>query len=305
MRAAGLRSWRAPSPPSPTLARPGVSTGRAGRAGRADHPRRAAPCPSFKGYHGYPASICASVNEQIVHGIPAAAQVLADGDLISIDCGAILDGWHGDAAVTIAVGAVSDGRAQAALGGLRGRAARRHRRGACRAGGCRDISYAMQTAIAARGRARRRRVRHRRRVRRARHRHLDAHGPVPAQPRQARPGPAAACRAWRWPIEPMLTAGDPSTGGAGRRLDRGHAPTAPARRTGSTRWRSPTTARVLTLPAADRRCPFGQVPDRTGRTVGQRCDAHPFTAPERPLSTISVHDGANAASRGRYTIIRV
>ncbi len=63
--------------------------------------------PSFLGYHGYPASICASVNEQIVHGIPATTQVLADGDLISVDCGAILDGWHGDAAVTIPVGEVS------------------------------------------------------------------------------------------------------------------------------------------------------------------------------------------------------
>jgi methionyl aminopeptidase len=63
--------------------------------------------PSFLGYHGYPASICASVNEQIVHGIPATTQVLADGDLISVDCGAILDGWHGDAAVTIPIGAVS------------------------------------------------------------------------------------------------------------------------------------------------------------------------------------------------------
>ena len=63
--------------------------------------------PSFLGYHGYPASICASVNEQIVHGIPSAGQVRADGDLISIDCGAIVDGWHGDAAVTIPVGTVS------------------------------------------------------------------------------------------------------------------------------------------------------------------------------------------------------
>jgi methionyl aminopeptidase len=62
--------------------------------------------PSFKGYHGFPASICASVNQQVVHGIPAKTQVLADGDLISVDCGAILDGWHGDSAVTLAVGTV-------------------------------------------------------------------------------------------------------------------------------------------------------------------------------------------------------
>jgi methionine aminopeptidase type I len=63
--------------------------------------------PSFKGYHGYPATICASVNDQIVHGIPDPGQRLREGDTISIDCGAIVDGWHGDAAVTVGVGAVS------------------------------------------------------------------------------------------------------------------------------------------------------------------------------------------------------
>ena len=68
--------------------------------------RDAGAMPSFLGYHGYPASICASVNEQIVHGIPSAAVVLADGDLVSVDCGAVLDGWHGDSAVTIPVGTV-------------------------------------------------------------------------------------------------------------------------------------------------------------------------------------------------------
>jgi methionyl aminopeptidase len=63
--------------------------------------------PSFKGYLGFPASICASVNEQIVHGIPRASTVLREGDIISIDCGAIVDGWHGDAAVTVPVGEVT------------------------------------------------------------------------------------------------------------------------------------------------------------------------------------------------------
>jgi methionyl aminopeptidase len=66
--------------------------------------RDAGAIPSFKGYHGFPASICASVNEQVVHGIPSAEQVLREGDLISIDCGAILDGWHGDSAITVGVG---------------------------------------------------------------------------------------------------------------------------------------------------------------------------------------------------------
>ena len=55
--------------------------------------------PSFKGYHGFPGSICASVNDEVVHGIPGG-RTLAEGDLISIDCGAIVDGWHGDAAIT-------------------------------------------------------------------------------------------------------------------------------------------------------------------------------------------------------------
>lgn len=68
--------------------------------------RDAGGVPSFLGYHGFPASICASVNDQIVHGIPSAAQVLADGDLISLDCGAIVEGWHGDAAVTVEIGMV-------------------------------------------------------------------------------------------------------------------------------------------------------------------------------------------------------
>jgi methionyl aminopeptidase len=62
--------------------------------------------PSFLGYHGYPAHICTSVNGEVVHGIPGA-RVLEEGDLISIDCGAIVRGWHGDAAVSVAVGAVA------------------------------------------------------------------------------------------------------------------------------------------------------------------------------------------------------
>lgn len=61
--------------------------------------------PSFKGYHGFPASICASVNDEVVHGIPGR-RVLAEGDVVSLDCGAILAGWHGDAAVTVPVGEV-------------------------------------------------------------------------------------------------------------------------------------------------------------------------------------------------------
>ncbi|GAY13598.1 type I methionyl aminopeptidase [Mycobacterium sp. shizuoka-1] len=66
--------------------------------------REAGGIPSFLGYHGYPASICSSVNDRVVHGIPTAEETLATGDLVSIDCGAIIDGWHGDAAVTFGIG---------------------------------------------------------------------------------------------------------------------------------------------------------------------------------------------------------
>ncbi|MEV0967142.1 type I methionyl aminopeptidase [Microtetraspora glauca] len=62
--------------------------------------------PSFKGYQGFPATICASVNEEVVHGIPSDRRKLREGDIISIDCGAILDGWHGDSAITVPVGEV-------------------------------------------------------------------------------------------------------------------------------------------------------------------------------------------------------
>lgn len=64
--------------------------------------------PSFKGYCGFPASICASVNEEVVHGIPSNKLVLQEGDIISIDCGAMLNGFHGDAARTFPVGKISE-----------------------------------------------------------------------------------------------------------------------------------------------------------------------------------------------------
>ena len=64
--------------------------------------------PSFKGYRGYPAAICASINEEVVHGIPSPKRVLKEGDIISLDVGAIYKGYHGDAAITLPVGAVSE-----------------------------------------------------------------------------------------------------------------------------------------------------------------------------------------------------
>ena len=66
--------------------------------------KRGGGTSNFKGYHGYPATICISVNDEIVHGIPGD-RVIEDGDVVSIDCGAIIDGWHGDAAFSIIVGA--------------------------------------------------------------------------------------------------------------------------------------------------------------------------------------------------------
>jgi methionyl aminopeptidase len=83
--------------------RPGMSTLDLDRIAE-DSIRSAGAVPSFKGYHGFTGSICASVNEEVVHGIPRADKVLAEGDLISIDCGAILEGWHGDSAITVSVG---------------------------------------------------------------------------------------------------------------------------------------------------------------------------------------------------------
>lgn len=76
-----------------------------------DFIRSSGALPSFLGYHGFTGTICTSVNEEIVHGIPGT-RVLAEGDLISIDCGAIVDGWHGDAAISFIVGGREAGRAE-------------------------------------------------------------------------------------------------------------------------------------------------------------------------------------------------
>jgi methionyl aminopeptidase len=72
-----------------------------------DHIRSRGATPSFLGYHGFPATLCISVNDEVVHGIPGD-RVIQEGDVVSIDCGAIVEGWHGDAATTVAVGDVPD-----------------------------------------------------------------------------------------------------------------------------------------------------------------------------------------------------
>jgi methionyl aminopeptidase len=84
--------------------RPGITTGELDAVAE-DHIRSKGAVPSFKGYHGFPGSLCLSVNDEVVHGIPGD-RVIADGDVVSIDCGAIVEGWHGDAAITVAVGDV-------------------------------------------------------------------------------------------------------------------------------------------------------------------------------------------------------
>ncbi|WP_344683965.1 type I methionyl aminopeptidase [Saccharopolyspora taberi] len=106
MRAAGLVVARALAAVT-AKAVPGASTGELDEVAE-QVIRDAGAVPSFKGYHGFPASICASVNEKVVHGIPSRDEVLSDGDLLSVDCGAILDGWHGDSAVTVAVGSIGE-----------------------------------------------------------------------------------------------------------------------------------------------------------------------------------------------------
>jgi len=124
--------------------RPGVTTAELDALAEREI-RAAGATPSFLGYHGYPATICTSVNDEIVHGIPSPARRLNEGDIISIDCGAIVRGWHGDAAVTVGVGAISaehvallrtceaalwQGLAQAQAGGRLG-----------------DISHAVEASI--------------------------------------------------------------------------------------------------------------------------------------------------------------
>ncbi|WP_027340630.1 type I methionyl aminopeptidase [Halonatronum saccharophilum] len=85
--------------------KPGITTGEIDRIAE-EFIQSQGATPSFKGYHGFPATVCASVNEEVVHGIPGP-RVLNEGDIISIDIGAIIEGYHGDAATTLGVGEIS------------------------------------------------------------------------------------------------------------------------------------------------------------------------------------------------------
>ena len=88
-------------------AKPGATTLDVDRVAREVIERRGARS-NFLGYHGFPAVVCTSPNDVIVHGIPTDSVVLKDGDILSIDCGAIIEGWHADAAVTVPIGEIDD-----------------------------------------------------------------------------------------------------------------------------------------------------------------------------------------------------
>jgi methionyl aminopeptidase len=212
MRTAGALVARALAAVS-AATRPGLSTGELDALAE-QVIRDGGGIPSFLGYHGYPASICASVNEQIVHGIPSREQVLADGDLISVDCGAIVEGWHGDAAVTLAVGAGSP--ADLALSAACEEALHAGIAAVRVNARLTDVSHAVQAAAEAAGR--RDGVEYGIVAEYGGHgigtsMHMDPflpnHG-APGQGPRLVPGMALA-------VEPMLTAGDPET----RELDDG------------------------------------------------------------------------------------
>ena len=86
---------------------PGVSTGELDRLAE-EMIRAAGGVPAFKGYRGFPATLCTSINDVIVHGIPNGKNRLKEGDLVSVDCGALLDGFYGDSAVTFGIGEIGD-----------------------------------------------------------------------------------------------------------------------------------------------------------------------------------------------------
>src|SRR5690349_8603157 len=85
------------------MAAPGVSTMDLERAAE-EKIRELGAKPAFKGYYDYPCVLCTSVNNEIIHGIPSEKRVLKEGDIVSIDCGVVLDGYYGDAAITVPVG---------------------------------------------------------------------------------------------------------------------------------------------------------------------------------------------------------
>ncbi|MDZ7674367.1 MAG: type I methionyl aminopeptidase [Acidimicrobiales bacterium] len=179
--------------------RPGVTTSRLDRLARDVLDRRGATS-NFLGYHGFPAVVCTSVNDEVVHGIPGG-RVLEEGDLVSIDCGAVVDGWHGDAAFTMGVGEVTPADDRLIETGRR---ALDEAIGVMEAGNTiGDIGHATEAAaIAGGGSVLREYTGHG--IGRAMHEAPDVpnHG-TPGKGRTLKPGMALA-------IEPMVVAGDPT-----------------------------------------------------------------------------------------------
>ncbi len=174
---------------------PGVSTAELD-AIAAREIREAGAAPSFLGYHGFPATICACINDEIVHGIPRAARRLRAGDVVSIDCGAVVDGWHADAALTVPVGTIA-----AELGRLIATCERAlwHGLAAARPGArLGDISHAVERCARAGGPARP-----------GGKCGIDMDPPVPNQGRPGR-GPVLA-EGMALAIEPLLVLGSPGT----------------------------------------------------------------------------------------------
>ncbi|RMG05654.1 MAG: type I methionyl aminopeptidase [Nitrospirae bacterium] len=128
--------------------RPGVSTGELEKIAQ-EVIMSEGGSPTFKGYRGYPACLCASVNDEVVHGIPSMEKRLGDGDILSVDIGVTYKGWIGDAAITMGVGSVSDNarrlmettREALHVGVNEARPGRR----------LTDISHAIQTFVESRG----------------------------------------------------------------------------------------------------------------------------------------------------------
>ena len=129
------------------LIEPGLTTLELDRFAEAHIVRRGGK-PAFKGYRGYPYTLCASVNEQVVHAFPSARR-LEDGDIVSLDLGVVVDGYYGDAAITVPVGNVSE-QARRLIAATQGALSRAI--GAVRPGNrLSDISHAVQSAIEAQG----------------------------------------------------------------------------------------------------------------------------------------------------------
>ena len=197
---------------------------------------------NFLGYHGFPAVVCTSPNDVIVHGIPTDSVVLKDGDILSIDCGAIIEGWHADAAVTVPIGEIDEESqrlidvTRESLNAAIAQVVEGNRLG--------DVGAAVE------GIAEARRVHGGARVRRPRHRHRDARG---AAGSELRAGGA------RHEVEGRHRVGHRADGQRGeqrdrsprRRLDRGHPRSRAAPLTSSTPSPSPSTAPKSSLSRAD------------------------------------------------------